>query len=157
MNTLYANGSFEVRGIQQQAKSNPNLALTDEDYANLYIHEDATTRTPAPEIEIAPILTTTVGKHLSNDISTTDPTPGKENSIALPAEVKGIDRFIGITATDDPAPFRSAYQELSTVGRSRFTIMSDIANKGARKWLICRYVNSRHVGPESDPISFLVN
>ncbi len=120
MNTLYASGSFEVRGIQQQAKSNPNLALTDEDYANLYIHEDATTRTPAAEIEIAPILATTAGRHLSNDIITTDPTPGKENSLALPAGVKGIDRFIGITAADDPAP---SAQCVSRIKHSRaFTL-----------------------------------
>lgn len=131
--------------------------MTDENYANLYIHEDATTQTPAPEIFIALRLAAPVGKHLSNEISTTDPTIGKENVLALPIGVKGITRYVAIGGANDPAPDRSAYHAIDNVRCSRFTIMSQIANKGVRKWLICKYFNSRHSGQESDPLSFLVN
>lgn len=45
--TLYIDGKGEQSGIQQQIKNNPNFTLTDEDYAKLFIHKDATTRTLA--------------------------------------------------------------------------------------------------------------
>ncbi len=157
MHTLYTNGKFAQSSVQQQIKNNGTITLTDEDYANLYIHKDATIRTPAGEIIIAPRLAVTKNSHLANEISTTDPTEGKENVLALPADVTGISRYIAIAPADDPAPDRSGYHAIDNVGRSRFIIMSQIANKGVRKWLICKYFNTRHSGPESDPISFLVN
>lgn len=144
------------RKVRNHLKASQLINLTDEDYANLYIHQDAA-RTAAAEIMIAPRGDVIDNKHLQNFISTTDPMPGKENSIALPKSVHAIEHYIAITTADAPAPDRNAYHALTAVRRLRFSIMSLIANKGVRKWLIFRYINTRHVGPESDPISFLVN
>lgn len=152
MKTNYTNCDTEVRKVQQSLKANAEITLTDDDYTQLDIHRDKTTRTPMPVPTIAPINILLESKHLTNKVSSNEPNTDAENRIRLPDFAHSISRMVATTETDEP-PAITAYHPIDSVGRGVHMIIWNDEDNGKHGWLITQYANYKgETGPNSEPL-----
>jgi hypothetical protein len=147
-----------ILGLKKQIKNNQAVTLIEDDYKNLYIHEDAGRRAHVPRPVISPENDLVLQTHLRAQIFAHSPLPEEKTYIKLPADVEKIGRKLCITKVDDPEPDLSKYQNLESVGATTFDIIFSPDNLNAKAWVRTYYMNPRgEEGPISNAISFVIN
>lgn len=147
-----------TRGVQQQLKRNANIELTGDDRLALGVHLDKTTRTRVPKQTVAPLVEQFETKHMENKFRTSYPDSAGDFHRRMPA-YNSLLVQTAYTAADAPAPADADYDNITMVGRSRFTVNPPNGTPiGSHGYVKCCYVNSRgEMGPNSEPLLFLVN
>lgn len=138
-----------VLPLRQRLK-NGVAELSDADYANLGIHEDKTTRSPAkiPEDVPMPALVKTQKRHLTFDAQ--EQTEEGANRIKLPKDCKVV-RELAVLPQGQ-VPTEGDFHGIETVGRSRFTITFTAAEAGMDVHIRLAYENSAGRGAFSTPL-----
>ncbi len=128
--------------------------MTPEDYANLGIHQDKTTRTPA-EIPIdVPMPVLVDSRPLNLEFEATEQTTEGVNRVALPKDCRVV-REIAVLA-QGVEPGEGDFHAIDTIGRSRFTIIFNAAEVGMDMYLRIAYENSAGRGPISQPVKAII-
>ncbi len=155
--TAYTQTRSLLSGIQQQVKNSKAVTLTDADIDNLYIHRDAPRRGRVPVPSVAPDNVLLASKHLTNRISTFEPSPGIENHLGLPADVSRVGRKIALVPQGEPAPQASDYHPLDSSGAGAFNLVWQPEQAEHNCYLITWFINFRgESGPESLPFKFAI-
>lgn len=142
--------------LQQQVKTNA-ATKTGEDHLALGIHIDKPTRTPVPRQTVAPNVEEYQIAHLQNKFRTSYPDSAGDFHRRLPAYNSLLIKVAYPAA--GVAPVDGDFDHISVSGRGNFTVMSPPDTpKGTIGYVKVCYVNSRgEIGPESEPLSFVVN
>ena len=149
----YDTSAHFIFPLRQQIKKG-EAELTANDYANLFIHVDKETRTPAERPTTAPTVVVLGEKHLNIEYETGEQSTEGVNRVATPAGTQ-IARELAVTPVGTVSPIPdSEYSSLDIVGRGRFSLMFVNAQVGMIATMRCCYVNTRgEKGPFSVPIS----
>ena len=156
INELYERFHAFVIALRQQVKHGKGYTLTGDDYANMFIHEDAEHRARIPAPTDTPTPQVSNQKHLVTRISGNEQDPGV-NHIGLPTDVAKLGYALIYTAQDAEMPPVETFVTQEASGHNRFDIHSELAQVGMRCWMVAWYEN--HIGqrgPVSNPISFIV-
>lgn len=138
----------------RQRLKNGTVELTPEDYANLGIHEDKTTRTPAETPTDVPTAVLVESRPMALTFEATLQTTDGVNRIRLPEYCK-VAREIAVVA-QGTEPAESDFHSIETVGRSRFTVIFSAAEVGMNVYLRIAYENTAGRGPFSLPIKAVI-
>lgn len=155
MGESYSETAEFIFALRQQIKNNASITLTPDDYANLYIHVDKTTRSRINPPDYAPSVTLIESTHLVCKFDVTVPTSEEVNHLALPAHMN-IARLLAVMP-DGTDPTENDYEPIDNVGRSKFSLSFMPAEEGMQGYLICSYFNPRgEHGPQSSPLKFRI-
>ena len=120
MRSAYDTSLNFVRPLRQQVK-NGAATVTDDDYANLFIHKDKPTSTPSVRPDTAPALVFLGAVHLNQTYEAQIQSTEGVNRVALPQGVQ-IARELAVVATGT-VPTEADYFPMDLVGRGRFNVM----------------------------------
>jgi hypothetical protein len=157
MQMIYDTYHAFTQGLKRQIKNNQAITLTEDDYKNLYIHEDMDPRSHVPRPVISPENSIQLQTHQRAQIFTYNPNPPFQKEVALPADVKKIGRKIAYTKIDDPCPDFGLFHALEIIGSTVYDIIFSEENVGQKAWLKTCYMNARgEEGPWSVPLPITI-
>lgn len=138
----------------RQRLKNGLVDLTPDDYANLGIHQDKTTRTPAETPIDVPMPLLVDSRPLNLEFEATEQSTEGVNRVALPKDCR-VAREIAVLAAD-ATPTDADFHTIDTIGRSRFTIVFSAPEVGMNAYLRLAYENSAGRGPFSQPVKAII-
>ncbi len=156
MRRLYVPYDKIIRALKKNLKSNILITLTDDDYSNLYIRRNKTTRTKAVIPKISPQLDLVETSHLTNKFKTSLPNLSDLDHKHLPKGALQIVRQLAILPITEPmgVPKESDFKTLDPISAASFLLVFEGANVSKIGFLKVAYANNAGVGPFSKEVSF---
>ena len=143
----------KMQDLKKMLKSNLEITLIPEDYAALFIHEDAEHRSHIPRPDKAPVNQIIKQDHLTVDVFTSYPEAPHQDDTKLPDDVVKIGRKMAKVAATAAEPDPDAYHSLEAVGNTVYKIIFSEEDAGKKAYLKTCYVNYRgEEGPYSNPL-----
>ncbi len=153
---LYTSFDKIIKELKKSLKSNVLITLTDDDYSNLYIHRDKTTRTKSVIPKISPQVDLVDTSHLTNSFEIALPNLPDLDHKGLPKGVSQIVRQLAIMPITDPmgVPKESDFKTLDPISTANFLLVFDESDVSKIGFLKVAYSNTAGVGPFSKETSF---
>ncbi|MBE8189286.1 MAG: hypothetical protein HAW58_00065 [Candidatus Thioglobus sp.] len=156
---LYKITYATISGLQQQVKNNAEVELIGDDYTQLGIHLDKTTRTPTPVETVAPNIVMVKASRLSNEFYTTYPDPEGNAHRRLPHRNNLLIKVAHVASSAEPPPAENDYDEVYQSGRSTFTLVAPIDTPLGTIGYVkaCYSTFTGKMGPSSEAFQFVIN
>lgn len=148
------NNAFTVIFPLRQQLKKGKVPLTPDDYANLGIHEDKTTRTPSERPTQTPLAVVVKAEPKVLTVDATEQTTEGANRTAT-LNGNRIFREIAVVAPGTE-PTEGDFYALDSVGRSRFQIVFNNAQVGMNVYIRLAYENSAGRGPISRSVKAII-
>ncbi|MGI9337063.1 MAG: hypothetical protein ACR2P4_00945 [Gammaproteobacteria bacterium] len=150
------NNMFTVVLPLRQRVKNGAAELSAEDYAQLTIHKDKTTRTPSQVPREEPVPVFIAAAPLNLTFEATLQTAEGVNRRALPEGYR-VARMLAIVPMGAEPPAEGDYHSIDTVGSARFTLTFTTAEINSQAYIRIAYENTAGRGPFSHSVKNTIN